>query len=207
MNVVAITGLTTDVMVNSGLAIAWWSDLKFWDMRNEWRVTLGEEELESLNDEGLDWFHWHRVCLQERELEEEWGNRMALEHAAKNVRRRRWKKWLESGMYGAVVQARLDEMDDGCVGAGRMELGRSQKKALEKAMRRYVLVDGTEVKHFFREKNGELASCVLEKDVSGVLTSLHEGHGHFANGITLERAYRRVYWPFHAYDIGGWVSF
>jgi len=147
-------------------------------MRNEWRVTLGEEELESLNHEGLDCFHWHRVCLQERELEEELGNRMALEHAAKDVRRRRWKKWLESGMYGAVVQARLDQMDDGCVGAGRMELGRSQKKALEKAMRRYVLVDGTEVKHFFREKNGELASCVLEKDVSGVLTSLHEGHGH-----------------------------
>ena len=36
-NVVAITGLATDVMVNSGLAIALRSDQKFWDMRNEWR--------------------------------------------------------------------------------------------------------------------------------------------------------------------------
>jgi len=69
-NVVAITGLATDVMVYSGLAIALRSDLTFWDMRNEWRVTLEEAELENLKDEGLDSFHWHTVCLQERESQE-----------------------------------------------------------------------------------------------------------------------------------------
>ena len=87
-----------------------------------------------------------------------------------------------------------------------MELGRSQRKSLEKAMRRYVLVDGREAKLFFREKNGELASCLLENNVPAVLASLHEGHGYFANGITLGRAYGRVYWPSRAYDVGRWVS-
>jgi len=205
-NVVAITGLATDVMVNSELAIALQSDPKFWDIRNDLRVTLGGAELGSLNDEGLDGFHWHTVCLQKRKSEEELGNRMGLEHAAKNVWRRRWKKWLESGMSGAVMQARLDELDDGYVGAGWMELGRSQRKAQEKVMRRYLLVDGSEARLFFRENNGELASCVLENDVPVVLASLHEGHGYFTNGITLGRACEPVYWPSHAYNVGRWVS-
>jgi len=50
-------------------------------------------------------------------------------------------------------------------------------------------VDGSKAKLFFREKNGQLASCVLVKDVAVVLASLHEGHGHFANSITLGPAY------------------
>ena len=45
-------------------------------------------------------------------------------------------------------------------------------------------MNGSEAKLLFREKNGELVSCVLEKDVPAVLGGLHEGHGHFANGIT-----------------------
>ena len=34
------------------------------------RVTLGEAELQSLKDESLDSFHWHTMCLQERESDE-----------------------------------------------------------------------------------------------------------------------------------------
>ena len=82
-------------------------------------------------------------------MEEQAGNGIGLEQAAKDMKRRRWKKWLESGMYGAIVEARLDELEYRVMGAGRMELGRSQKKELERAMRRYVLVDGAEPKLFF----------------------------------------------------------
>ena len=52
-------------------------------------------------------------------------------------------------------------------------------------MRRYVLVDGVDPKLFYREKNGELAICVLEENVPKVLRDLHEGHGYFAARITL----------------------
>jgi hypothetical protein len=109
-------------------------------------------------------------------------------------------------MYGAIVQARLEELEEGVIGTKRMEMGRSARKALERAMRRYVMVDGFEAKLFYREKNGELAGCVLEEEVEAALTNLHEGHGHFATSITLGRAHGNVYWPSRAYDIGRWVS-
>jgi len=64
------------------------------------------------------------------------------------MRRRNWQKWLESGMYGKVVQARLDEQEDGILGVKRMDIGRSEKKVLERAMRRYVLVEAAEPKLF-----------------------------------------------------------
>ena len=48
--------------------------------------------------------------------------------------------------------------------------------------------------------------CVLEKEVEAVLTSLHEGHGYFAVGITLGQAHGKVYWPTRSKDIGQWVS-
>ena len=42
---------------------------------------------------------------------------------------------------------------------------------------------------FFREKNRELASWVLEKDIAKILTSLHEEYGHFGAWITLGWCY------------------
>jgi len=69
-------------------------------------------------------------------------------------------------------------------------------------MRRYVLVDGVDPKLFYREKNGELATCVLEADIPKVLRELHEGHGHFAARIRLGRAHGKVYWPSQAQDVG-----
>jgi len=200
---VSVTGLATDVMVNSVLAQGLRGDMRFWNVGDIGRRKYEQGEASGLDDEDIN---WHVVCLQEEELEEQAGNEIGLEQAAKDMRRRRWKKWLESGMYGMVVQARLDELEYGVIGAGQMELGRSQRKALERAMRRYVLVDGAEPKLFFRERNGELASCVLEQEVPKVLADLHQGHGHFANGITLGLAHGQVYWPSRAYDIGRWVS-
>jgi len=87
-----------------------------------------------------------------------------------------------------------------------MLLGQSERKRLQRMMRKYVLVNGEDPKLFFREKNGELASCVLEEDVSKVLQDLHAGHGHYVARITLGRAHGKVYWPSRAQDIGRGVS-
>jgi len=73
-------------------------------------------------------------------------------------------------------------------------------------MRRYVLVEAAEPKLFYREKNGELASCVLESDIEKILVNLHEGHGHFASSITLARAHGKVYWPSRGNGIARWVA-
>jgi len=130
----------------------------------------------------------------------------SLRVATADMRRRKWHRWLESRMYGVVVQARLDELEDGAIGAKKLDMGRSQRRALEREMRRYVLVDGNQPKLFFREKNGELASCIFEEDVERVLTSLHEGHGHFATTFTLGRPHGQVYWLTRAKDIGRWIA-
>ena len=47
------------------------------------------------------------------------------------------------------------------------------------------MADRIKPKLFFREKNGELATCILEDQVKNTLNQLHEGHGHFAGRITL----------------------
>jgi len=109
-------------------------------------------------------------------------------------------------MYGAIVQVRLEELEGGTVSGKKLEMGRSQRRTFEKALRRYVVVDGSEPRLFFREKNGELATCILEGEVKVVLTQLHEGHGYFAGWITLGRAHGKVYWPSRACDIGHWTA-
>ena len=113
----------------------------------------------------------------------------------------RWERWLRSGMYGMIVQARLEEWV-GVIGSRRIVLGQSERKGLERAMRRYVLVDEVDPKLFYRERNGELASCILEVDIPKVLRELYEGHGHFATRIALGLAHGKVYYPSQAQDIG-----
>ena len=54
-------------------------------------------------------------------------------------------------------------------------------------------MDGAEPRLFFRKKNRELATWILEGEVTAVLTQLHEGHGHFAGRITLGRAHGKVH--------------
>jgi len=115
--------------------------------------------------------------------------------AAQDMKWRRWRKWLKSGMYVAIVQARLEELQGGTFGAKNLEMGRSQRKALERDMRRYVMVDGTEPKLFFREENGELATCIREDKIKEVLNQLHEGNRHFTTRITSGRGHGEVYWP------------
>jgi len=96
-------------------------------------------------------------------------------------------------MYGAIVHVRFEELESGSVSGKKLEIGRSQRRAFKKTLPRYVLVDEAEPRLFFRKKNGELATWILEGEVTAVLTQLHEGHGHFAGRITLGRAHGKVY--------------
>jgi len=89
---------------------------------------------------------------------------------------------------------------------GRLDVGRNERKMLMWQMRRFVMVEGAKVGLFYREGDGQLSSCILEKDVARVLMELHEEHGHFAAGVTTERAHGRVYWPTRTQDIDRWVA-
>lgn len=53
----------------------------------------------------------------------------------------------------------------------------------------------------FRERSGKLAKCLLPHQVSDALYELHDMHGHYAERITLARAYGKFYWPDRITDI------
>lgn len=203
--IVPVSRIATDVKINAELAVGLRIGRAFWHNGGKKREIMQKNESGG-SDVIARCGEFLGVTVADVQTAEGGQGNSILREAASDIRRRRWQKWLESAMYGGVVQARLDEMEDGMMGARKMDLGRSEKKVLERAMRRYVLVDSAEPKLFYREKNGELAGCVLEADVKRVLTDLHEGHGHFANNITLARAHGKVYWPSRANDIGRWIA-
>ena len=66
---------------------------------------------------------------------------------------------------------------------------------------RYVLKEknkGEEesgVELLYRESSGELARCVLEKDVPKILHRYHDCHGHFAGGMMVRMLRGRYFWP------------
>ena len=71
------------------------------------------------------------LLRHEKEDSKAEGGSAGLLIAAQNMRWRRWRKWLESEMYGAIVQAWLEELEGGSFGAKNLEMGRSQRRALE----------------------------------------------------------------------------
>lgn len=64
---------------------------------------------------------------------------------------------------------------------------------------------GNEARLVWKERDGQLALCVLEEEVERVLEDLHDGHGHFAAGVTGGRSHGRYFWPTRPRDIGRWV--
>ena len=151
---------------------------------------------------------------------EEWGSRVAivlgedmgsggvgderesLEVAAREIKRRKWRKWMDSGFYGGIIRVKLD-------GTGAMEeldLGWIEWKYLEQRARRYTMVEGRGTRLFWREVDGQLAFCMLEEELERVLRDLHDGHGHFMAGITAGRAHGKSCWPMRQKDIGRWIA-
>src|SRR5205085_6848324 len=71
------------------------------------------------------------------------------------------------------------------------DVGRNEMRVIARRARNFVLGEGTDWEEngrlFFREKDGRLATCVLEDQVEKVLMEAHDAHGHFAHGITAGR--------------------
>ena len=116
---------------------------------------------------------------------EDGGARERLGAAAMDMKRRKWRRWIDSGFYGDVVRVKLI----GIAAGEEMDLGRSGWQALERRARRFWLVEGREPRLYWKEGDGQLALCVLEEEVEKVLRDLHDSHGHFAAGITAGRAH------------------
>jgi len=139
------------------------------------------------------------VIMEDRELgakEVVWesGRNEDLQRMASDPRWRKWEQWLRSDFYGKMVHVRLEEMDKGLANVmGRLDVGRNKRKMLMWRMRRFVMVERANVGLFYGEGDGQLSSCILEKDVTRVLMELHEEHGHFAAGVTKGPAHGRVY--------------
>ena len=129
-------------------------------------------------------------------------SREQMEEGARDLKRRKWRRWLDSGFYGGIVRVKLD----GLGARDELDLGRSEWRALENRARRFVMVDGGEARLVWKERDGQLALCVLEEEVERVLADLHDGHGHFAAGVTGGRAHGRFFWPTRQRDIGRWVA-
>ena len=135
-----------------------------------------------------------------REQDEGWR----LEMAAKAMKRRKWQRWLNSGYYGQVVKLKMEGMR--AVEEFKLDLGKGGLRALENKAKRYRMSEGQEARLYWQESDGQLAACVLEEEVERVLMNLHDGHGHFAAGITGGRAQGQFFWPTRQKDIGQWVS-
>lgn len=132
---------------------------------------------------------------------EEFGSE-GLERAARELKRRKWRRWISSGFYGEVVRLKMDGLEV----QEELDLGRREWRSLVNRAKRYVMLEGKEPRLAWQERDGQLAYCVLEDEVERVLTELHEGHGHFAAGITAGRAHGRYFWPSRQRDIGRWVA-
>jgi hypothetical protein len=114
----------------------------------------------------------------------------------------RWRKWLESPFYRHVVLYRLG----GLKALVDEDVGRNNIRRIQRESQRYVLGEASsEVRLFYREKNGELATCITEADVVSALGRMHDNHGHFSHGITTNNAVGKVYWPTRSMDVQRWI--
>ena len=128
--------------------------------------------------------------------------RNSLEAAAREIRKRKWREWMDSGFYRGILRVKLE----GTGAKEELDLGRSEWRSLEKRARRYTMVKGRDTRLFWREVDGQLVLCVLEEEVERVLRDVHDGHGHFAAGITAGHAHGKYFWPTRQRDIGRWVA-
>ena len=95
---------------------------------------------------------------------------------------------------------------DGLGARDEVDLGRNEWRTLVNKAGRFRMAEGREPKLFWKETDGQLAVCVLEDEVERVLRNLHDGHGHFAVGLTAGHTHGRYFWPSRQRDIGRWIA-
>jgi hypothetical protein len=113
----------------------------------------------------------------------------------------KWSKWLKSGFYRKVVLYKLG----GLKALMEEDVGKQEVKMVIREACQYVLMDTAEARLFYRERNGELAGCVVEGEVAATLGRIHDNHGHFAHGITTNNAVGHSFWPTRAKDVQQWI--
>ena len=108
-----------------------------------------------------------------------------------------YNRYRDSKEYGDIVNFLLG----GVQALRERKLGASQIKNVRRKAGKYRLIQGGVLR---QERNGLWAKCVLPDAVSSILKHLHDGYGHFADAITMDRAVGQFYWPKWARDIENW---
>ena len=130
-----------------------------------------------------------------------------LEEGSSVLRWARWKKFLLSGFYRKVMLFKLGGIQE--LTKPAMDVGRNEARRIVKLAEKFVLAEGSgedSGRLFFKERDGCLAGCVVEDEVGEVLRSMHDMHGHFAQGITAGRIFGRFYWPTRNADVARWTA-
>jgi RNase H-like domain found in reverse transcriptase/Integrase zinc binding domain len=103
-------------------------------------------------------------------------------------------RFLRSKEYGDLVAY----LKGGILELQNRNLGRNQIKNTKRKADYYTLTDRGLLK---RERNGFMSKCILRDEVPKVLKDLHDGCGHFATAITLDRTVGNFFWPTRTRDI------
>lgn len=116
-----------------------------------------------------------------------------------------WEEWLAEEWYGGIVCYKIRGDFDGFAHVrGGVELDRNQRRQVRRASLRYRLsLGGGSEKHrlTYVEWDGKESLYVKKADVPGILSRMHDCHGHFSSGILLRTLVGRFYWPTRARDV------
>jgi len=134
---VPVSRQVTDTTVSGAVAMRLRCDGRFWkQLRLDGREELGGYMGLKEDESGRIVRFVEPVMVQREDGDEGRKESGGLIKAARDMKWRRWRKWLESGMYGAIVQVRLEELEGGRVSEKKLEIGQSQRRAFKKALRR-----------------------------------------------------------------------
>ena len=80
----------------------------------------------------------------------------------------------------------------------QLQLGPNEIQSVIRQARKYRLKDG---RLLYRERSGNYSKCALRSEVRQILAAAHDGHGHYAQAITLDHLVDQFYWPTRAKDV------
>jgi len=126
------------------------------------------------------------------ETEEEWENGKEIEKTEEKKLLEGWEDWIQEEWYGPIVCYKLTGSLKGTVESDSSLL-RSQnvRRVLRRSAGNFLLVESIPNSEYprnrllYRERNGDLATCVMPADVPTILYKLHDCHGHFAAGLLM----------------------
>lgn len=106
-----------------------------------------------------------------------------------------FQKFIGSEWYADILAWKLN----GTLPEGRTS--RDESRMIKRRAVKFVVVRTNPPSLGYFERDGRLATCVVESEVEGVLNLLHEQQGHFSQELILKKALGRFYWPTRGRDI------